>query len=204
MQSRLLSAIVLAALVVTPLCAQKKGHGSGHSGAHGFSGHSAGSGPNGLETMSGYHSSAGYGSAYGWGYNDWTRNGWHNGQWHGIPYSDDSSRESSNSWQGSPYRNTSAYYPYWGGGYWYPWRDASGLGFGSPYNGPHRPVEDYSSYGSTYAPQPSMKRGGSSSTYASPDEIQLIQQQVARRRAQQAQQNLQPQLTMPDASPQKP
>jgi len=97
--------------------------------------------------MSGYHSSAGYGSAYGWGYNGWTKNGYHDGQWHGIPYSGGSSQTS----------------------------------------------------------QPSMKRGGSSASYASEDETKLIQQRIAERRAQQAQQNVAPsQPATPAGSQPKP
>jgi len=93
--------------------------------------------------MSGYHSSAGYGSLYGWGYNDWTHNGWHDGQWHAIPYSDP------------------------------------------------KPA------------QPSVQYGGSKASYASGDETQLIQEQIARRRAQQAPSNSQPSQPATTA-PQKP
>jgi len=150
MQRRIVSALLFAALVAVPVWAGKKGQGGGHSaGASsaststthtptGVTGASTsqlvGGGSSGTQqpaTMSGYHSSAGYGSLYGWGYNGWTKNGWHDGQWHGIPYSDKTS------------------------------------------------------------PAPA-KRGGSSASTASASETELIQQQVAQRRAQQAQQSAAP------------
>ena len=149
MQGRVLSAVLSAALVATPVWAGKTGHGGGRSSGagHGVSSHAVSAGTTRIsggpsagtvpETMSGYHSSAGYGSLYGWGYNDWTRNGWHDGTWHAIPYS----------------------------------------------SGPSK------------ASQPTMKFGGSKASSASADETQLIQQQIARRRAQQAQRNAAPSQT---------
>jgi len=151
--------MLFAALVAAPAWAGKSGRGGGHSSgaAHGASSHAVSAGASRIsggpaagtvpETMSGYHSSAGYGSLYGWGYNDWTRNGYHDGQWHAIPYSS----------------------------------------------------------GSSKASQPTMKFGGSKASSASADETQLIQQQIARRRAQQAQgQATPPQPTTPATSPQQP
>ena len=100
--------------------------------------------------MSGYHSSAGYGSAYGWGYNGWTKNGYHDGQWHGIPYSGNASKASQSS-------------------------------------------------------APPVKFGSSKASGASESETQLIQQQVAARRAQQGQGKSQPsQPAAPATSPQQP
>jgi hypothetical protein len=165
MRKRVLSAVLFAALVATPVWARKSGHGSGHSSsgthsstaAHSSPSHVAnsssprvsGSGTGGTvpETSSGYHSSAGYGSAYGWGYNDWTHNGYHDGQWHGIPYSS----------------------------------------------------------GTSQASQSTMRYGGSKASSTSASEAELIQQQVAARRAQQAQGNSQTSQPATTAtSPQKP
>lgn len=144
MRSPLIYAALFTALVAMPLCAKtgaKGGHAStgvkGASSSHAASGGSVATAPG-----SGYHSSAGYGSAYGWGYNGWTKNGYKDGRWHGIPYSSPASQ------------------------------------------------------------QPSAKRGNSSTSYASDSEMELIQQQVARHRTQQAQQHSQ--TPTPANSPNQP
>jgi len=159
MRSWLVSAVLFAAFVAAPAWAGKSGRGGGHSSGagHGVSSHAVSAGASHIsggpsagtvpETMSGYHSSAGYGSLYGWGYNDWTRNGWHDGKWHALPYNTGGSNPS----------------------------------------------------------QSTVKFGGSKASSASADETQLIQQQIARRRAQQVQRQAAPShSTTPAASPQQP
>jgi hypothetical protein len=141
----MINAVLFAALAVAPVSARTGGH-AGHASAgvkHASSVHVAGGGSIGTAPGTGYHSSAGYGSAYGWGYNGWTRNGYKDGQWHGIPYSG----------------NTS---------------------------------------------QPSVKRGNSPASYGSASEIEIVQQQVAHRRAQQAQQHSQTPAATPAASAKRP
>lgn len=194
MRNRVASAILFAALVAMPVWAGKGkgGKGGGHSSVAGNSAAGKiGGGPSGgavPETMSGYHSSAGYGSLYGAGYNGWTRNGWHDGQWHAVPMLNDPMlfKESSNgnNWRGYPYSydgaSERAAYEHSS------WDLTSGYPYGSSYHGPYRPAEDYGSYPVGYS-APIGRRG--SVTSASGSETQLIEENVARRRAQEAQRN---------------
>ncbi len=171
MRGWLLAAVISVALVATPMWAQRGGgggHGGGFGGGHAsFAGHAGG--------VSGFHSSAGY---RGWsGNNGWARRG--NG-WYRYPYR-------------YGYYGRYRGYPYWGyagygyGGYypWWGWDDFDNSSY------------DYSSNGEVaqnYQPQYGYPPpGGSVASYASPDEVQRIQNEVDQLRAQQEARRSQPQ-----------
>ena len=92
---------------------------------------------------------------------------------------------------GAGYHSSAGYGSAYGWGYngWTKNGYKDGQWHGIPYSSP--------------ASQPSARRGSSSTSYASGSEMELIQQQVARRRAQEAQQHSQAPTT-PASSPKQP
>jgi len=167
MRGWVLVAAISMALVATPMWAQRGG-GGGHGGAGG--GHASFAGHAG--SVSSFHSSAGYRGGYG--------SGWRgNGGYGGYRY---------------PYRYYGGYrgyrgYPYWGyagyGGWYYPWWGWNDFD-NSSYDSDGEVAQNYPSYG--YPPP-----GGSVASYAGPDEVQRIQDEVSQLRAQQEARRSQPQ-----------
>ncbi len=175
MRGWVLVAALGAALLATPMWAQRGGGGGhgGGGGGHGFSGGGGFAGHAG--TVSGYHASPGYGGYRGWGVNGWRGNGWY-----GYPY------RYWGGWRGYPYRGYagSYWYPGWGG---YGWYDYPDYYTSDAYPAPPYPPQ-YDSY--AYVPP-----SGSSASYATQDEVQQIQDEVSQLRAQQAQRYAEPRTT---------
>jgi hypothetical protein len=131
------------------------------AGGHGFSGDGHAGAP------AGYHS---FGGGRGWGGNGW--NGWRGNGWRG------------NGWRGNRYR-------IWGG---YPWAYGAYAGYGYPWYGGYGwyGFDDFD-YDSSdyYGPPPAQYAYGYPPrgpivSYATQDEVQSIQNEVAQLRAEQA------------------
>jgi len=174
-------AALCAALLATPLWAQRGGGGA--HGGFGGGGFGAGHG-----AVGGVHGGFG-GHAMGFsGY----RGGWRGNGWYGNRY---------RFWNGYPYWGWGGWgYPGWGwgGGWGYPvWYgfddDSDNSFYASSYDG--APGYD-SSYPPDYPPQYAyIPRGGSSATYASEGEVQRIQNEVEQLRARYAQRYSEPRPT---------
>jgi len=189
MRGWVLCVALCAALAVTPMWAQRGGGGRGGvGGGHGFSG--GGFAARG-GAISGYRASPGYARAYGayrsWNGGAWRGNGygWRGNGGRGYPYRPYrwSWRGGYPWWWGWGYAGW-AWYPYWGwyGGTWY---DASDY-----YPDDYQPytyapsaysAQTYPSY--AYAPPPPPE----GQSYATPNELEQLQNEVNQLRAQQPQ-----------------
>ncbi|HTV64495.1 MAG TPA: hypothetical protein VMD98_02765 [Bryocella sp.] len=193
MRAWVLGATLCAALLVSPLWAQRGGGGGGHGG-FGGGGHAGAGFAGRVGGPSGGHSvislrewNAGWGNNWGWRGNGWywrgNRYGWR------YPYG-----SSGYGWAGGW-----GWYPWWGwdddsydddGGYSYPTSGDYAQAY-PPYG---YPPYGYPPYG--YQPSQYMPPSGSAASYASEGEVQRIQQEVAQLRAQQEQRyTLQPSST---------